>query len=65
MYSVEIAGRELVIHTDKIEFCGTEIAIKDIDTLRVINTDTFVNGVWVKGTRIISLRGAAYRHLDN
>lgn len=58
MYTVEIEGRTLVLSQEFVRYGDRELAIAEVEALKVIKSDTYAAGAWVNGTRIIVIRGA-------
>ena len=46
-----------MLSQEHVKFAGRELPIEEIEGLSVIRTDTYINGAWVNGTRVIGIRG--------
>jgi hypothetical protein len=57
MYTIGIGGRKLIFSDGTIGFGSQSLRIEEVEGLTVIRSDTYVNGAWVNGTRLIFIRG--------
>jgi hypothetical protein len=57
MYTVDIGGHKLALTESSISYRKYQLPIEQVEAINVIRTDTYVNGAWVNGTRLISIRG--------
>jgi hypothetical protein len=59
MYTIDIGGRKLRFADGTISFGTQSLSIQEVEGLTVIRSDTYVNGAWVNGTRVIFIRGTS------
>jgi hypothetical protein len=59
MYTIDIGGRKLKLVDGTISFGTQLLSIQEVEGLTVIRSDTYVNGAWINGTRLIFIRGTS------
>jgi hypothetical protein len=59
MYTIDVDGRKLIFADETISFGTQSLRIGEVEGLTVVRSDTYVNGAWVNGTRLIFIRGTS------
>jgi hypothetical protein len=57
VYKVEVDGHTLTLSEQFISYGGNTVSIDGVEGIHVARTDTYLNGAWVNGKRVISIRG--------
>lgn len=56
MYLVEVGGHPFEMSRDHLSYRGKNLPTDSIEGIRIVRTNTHVNGAWVRATRILLLR---------
>lgn len=64
MYTVDIGSYNLSITDQSISFAGLALRIEEIEGISIKRSDVYLNGAWVRGVRVIELRGPRRLRID-
>jgi hypothetical protein len=64
LYTVDIGSYDLSITDQSIGFAGLALPINEIEGISVKRSDVYLNGAWVRGVRVIELRGVRRLRID-